>query len=365
MDQRIALLPPRWSDHLPGSIAWLEFKERCFSYARKLTGHTHANNQGLTPRLLSQAAYVAKFGVQPALHEDPGDYPEGADGAAIADHKELKEVFKFQRQMDPVLESNIEGSYPPHIRAMMEVNFSLDHLTLAEQFVRLDGHLPILAADIAWLQNQISTKWDRNESIEACTARQIQNLAYLNTAGQAPSSLQAIQWMWAAFTTTAQDRSDFISCMVRFREQRPLLAAQTPVNFGASVVTYVNNLLPAEREANVARRQANAVTEIPGGAAGDEPDQMMVFMALYARDPAAATAMFNRRSAAPAPAPAAAPVAAAAPAAAKKKQPPYCHTCGVPRNPAHHHPSDQCKTKAPGHRNDATFKNQLGGRPAY
>ncbi len=135
-------------------------------------------------------------------------------------------------------------------------------------------------------------------------------------------------------------------------------------------------MLPAEREANVARRQANAATEIPAGAADDEPDQMVALMALYARDPAAATAMFHRRSAAPtpahAPAPTTAPVAAAPSAAAakkkkkkKKKNSPYCHSCGVPRNLANYHPSDQCKTKTPSHRNKATFTNQLGGRPAY
>jgi hypothetical protein len=43
--------------------------------------------------------------------------------------------------------------------------------------------------------------------------------------------------------------------------------------------------------------------------AGKEPDQMVSLMALYARDPTAATAMYQRRKTA----------AAAAPAATKKK----------------------------------------------
>ncbi len=72
MEQRINILPPLWDPLLPGSIGWLKYKEFCFAYARKLTGHTHANGQGLSPRLLSQAAFVLKYGVQPVLHVDPG-----------------------------------------------------------------------------------------------------------------------------------------------------------------------------------------------------------------------------------------------------------------------------------------------------
>jgi len=149
-------------------------------------------------------------------------------------------------------------------------------------------------------------------------------------------------------------------------DRHPALADRTPVRFAAAVVSFVNTLLHAERAANVARRQANAATEVAAGDAGDEPDQLVALMALYARDPAAASAQFNRRTIA---APAAPAPAAVAPVAASKKKspphPPYCHTCGVHRIPARQHPSKECKTKAPGHRNEATFTNQLGGRPAY
>ena len=267
--------------------------------------------------------------------------------------------------MEPVLEDGVEGGYPGDVRALLEENFNLDHLTLEDQFVRLDGHLPITAANVTWLQNKIMSKWSKDEPIEAHTARQIQYLAYLDTAGQAPSALQAIEWMWRAFTSSSQDEADFASCMTRFLDRHPALADRTPVRFAAVVVSFVNNLLHAERAANVARRQANAATEVAVGDAGEEPDQLVALMALYATDPAAASAQFNRRTiTAPA-----APAAAAAPVAVPKKKspphPPYCHTCGVHRISARQHPSRECKTKAPGHRNEATFSNQLGGRPAY
>ena len=364
MAQRIAILPPLWDlEGLPRSIGWLQYKERCFAFAKKLTGHTHANGQGLAPRLLSQAAFQAKFGAPPALHDDPGPYPAGGDGAAIADHKELKDLFAFQRSMEPVLESGVEGGYPPDVRAMMEENFSLDHLTLEDQFVELDNHLPILAADVKWLHTNISSRWPRKETIEAFTARQLQYLTYLAMANQAPAALQAVDWMWKAFTSTPQDEADFASCRTRFLDRHPALADQTPVRFAAAVVSFVNTLLHAERAANVARRQANAATEVVAGDAGEEPDQLGVLMALYARDPAAASALYNRRTTAALAAPA--PAAAAPIAAPRKKHPPYCHTCGVHRITARQHHSKDCRTKAPGHRNEATFTNQLGGRPAY
>ena len=34
----------------------------------------------------------------------------------------------------------------------------------------------------------------------------------------------------------------------------------------------------------------------------------------------------------------------------------YCHSCG-----AGNHPSKKCKKKKPGHKNEATFKNLMGG----
>ena len=361
MDARNHMAKPVWDRSLPNSIALIKYLQHCARYAQQLTGHATQGGHGLKHRLFSAAEFLQRYGVAPEVIQRPEDLAANATAVDIENSKRLWDAYNLQQSMDGILEAAVEGGYPEYIRAMLEIDFSLDHLTLQEQLTQLRASLPTTAADIIWLRAEVSKPWAREEKIETCTAKQIQHLGFLTTIGQAPAPLESIQIMWSAFTSTAQDKSDFASCMVRFRDQRPALADQTPANFAVAVVAYVNNLLPAEREANVARKQANVATEIVAAPNVAEPE-LIAFMALMAKDAPAAVAYLKGRSATPAAAAAAAPAAAAPAAAAKTKY--YCHTCGVPRNPALRHHSKQCKNKVPGHRDDATFSNQLGGKPA-
>ena len=213
-------------------------------------------------RLFTLAAFQLKFGVPPVIYADPGPYPPGADAVAIANIKEEKQLFQLQQAMDGVLEGAVEDGWPGDIRAMLEIEFSLDHLMLVEQFEQLFAALVITAADIAWLRAEITKQWQRDVKIEAFTAKQLQYHGFLTLIGQALPPLDAIQAMWKAFNSTAQDKSDFANAMLRFLNRWPDLDDQTPANFAASIVTFVNNYLHAEREANLARRQANVAEEV-------------------------------------------------------------------------------------------------------
>ena len=334
---------------------------------------------GLKHRLFSAEAFQLKYGAPRAIIQRPGELAADATPVDIFNSKKLWDAYDLQQSMDGVLEAAVEGGYPSEIRAMLERDFTLDHLTLEEQCTQLSASHPTTAADIVWLMTEIAKPWSRDEKIETCTAKQLQYIGFLTTIGQAPAPLEAIRQMWSAYTSTAQDKADFASCMIRFREQRPALVDQTPDNFAASVIFYVNNLLPAEREANVARRLANSATEVIAAATDAEPE-LAAFRALMAKDAPAAAAFLRGRpapAAAAAAAPAAAPttnkssnksgappaaVAAAPPVAGRPR--PYCHTCGVPPLVKNQHFSNGCLTPKAGHNWDATYLNQMGGKKA-
>ena len=99
---------------------------------------------------------------------------------------------------------------------------------------------------------------------------------------------------------------------------------------------------------------------------------MGAFLALVAANPAAANSILRNATqhAAPVPAQAKAKKAGAPPAAAAAAPPPagrprpYCHSHGVPAIVANQHYSIGCKFPKPGHRYDATYENQLGGKSA-
>ncbi len=171
--------------------------------------------------------------------------------------------------------------------------------------------------------------------------------------------------MWTAYTSTAQDKSDFISCLLRFREQRPLLVAQTPANFAGAVVAYVNNLLPAEREANATRRQANAAEAIaaPVAVAAHVAAAAIVAPPQHQQQAAGRGAQNGRgaqqgrggRGA----------QGGRGPAAAPPGQPrAYCHTHGCPDPGQRGHHSIGCNTPGANHEWHATFDNQMGGKAA-
>jgi len=354
-----------WDHSLTDAMALDKSLENAGALAVSLTGHTTPDGRGVTHLLYTAPAFEAKYGQAPVVIADPGNHGDNDTAGQIANTKADQDKFNLQQRMKGVLTRAVETHWPPRIRAMIEVNHSLGHLLVHQQYANLKILLPITAKDIAVIKAEIVKPWQREIKIETATAHQLQCLAHLQDVGQQPAPLEAIQLMWAAYTSTALDKSDFISCMVRFLEQRPLLAQQTAVNFAASVVSYVNNLLPAEREANAARRQANAAEEVAApappapvaaAAAVAQPNQYQQHQQQHQH--AGRGAQQGRggrggRGGGRGP-------AAAAPAPPHPGQPrAYCHTHG-----ARGHYSVACRSPGPNHHWDATFANQMGGLAA-
>ena len=351
---------PKWDRSLPNSIAIRKYLQQCGEYAQRLI--STPGGHGLRHRLYSQAAYQLKYGgAPPVVYADPGAYPANADAVGIANIRETKQRVQLQETMDGVLEGAVEDGYPEEIRAMIEVDFSLDHLTLAEQFTDLLALLVMTAADIAWMKAEIMKPWVRDVKIEAFTSRQLQLHGFLTAIGQALPPLESIQAMWKAFNSSAQDKRDFAYVMVRFLERWPAIIDQTPANFAAVIVAFVNTLLHAEREANAAMMQANAAEQVLAPAA--HPVALAAAGAAAApvqqqhqQQPAGRGAHQGRggrggRGGGRGP---------AAPAPAGQPRP-YCHTHGSPAPGDRGHHSLGCRNPGPNHQWYATFIDQQGG----
>ena len=360
-----------WDVSLRDAFALAKSLEHAGQFAQSLTGHITPDGHGARHRLHSAVAFQAKYGQAAVVIANPGDHQDDDTAGRIANRKVQQDRFNLQQRMDGVLIRAVEMHWPKRIRAMIEVNHSLDHLFLHEQYSRLKVLLPITADDIDVLKADIIKPWKRDVKIETATAHQLECLANLEAIGQHPAPLEAIKLMWSAYTSTAQDRADFVSCMLRFRDQRPLLADQTPAHFAASIVVYVNNIMPAEREANATRKQANAAEEVAAPVAAAAVVAPVAAAAAVApqyqqqHQPAGRGAQQGRGAqhgrggrggrgggrGGRGPAPAGQPRA-------------YCHTHGAPAPGERGHHSNACWNPGANHNWDATFVNQLGGLAA-
>ena len=65
-----------------------------------------------------------------------------------------------------MLSNNFEGGLPSRIRALIELNHSIEHLTLEEQIDALIVTLPLRQVDIDFLGSQISKPYVAGTHIE-------------------------------------------------------------------------------------------------------------------------------------------------------------------------------------------------------
>jgi hypothetical protein len=356
-----------WDQSNPDGISLPRFKQHVSDIAKNI--EPTEDDNGLMYLIHDADDFEEITGVPPVIPVDPGAYPDNANPAAIANHKDLKETSKRHKLAGRVLRQVVIAALPQRIRSMLEQNYSVNHLTLIQMFAQLEEILVVQASDIIWLKDEMSKPWQREIKIETHTARQIQSFGHLESAGQAPAPMEAVALMWKSYTSTAGDHLDFSSCMTHFLLRWPAIDDQTPQHFAASIVLYVNTLLPAERVANNARRKAFAALEVTAGPVSQPVAAAVVATQQQQQQPlrggpggqqqrggqggrGARGGNGGRGQ-------------AAVPVAEPPGRPPYyCFTCGVPAEPYKLHHSAGCKKPAANHNWFATLANQMGGRPA-
>ena len=337
------------------------------TYAIQLTGPRTPDGWGLAHALYSPARFLATKGANPQPIADPGPYAANMVGGALENHKEAKSLFNTQETSLPVLSNAFESGLASRIRQIIEVDYSLDHLTLQEQIEALEAALPLRQADIEYLRAQIAAPYAANSPIESHVQSQLENLGHLARAGQAIPTLDAVAHMWRSFVSTSIDVEDFAAAKTQFLVQHGALGQQTPDNLAAFLINFVATQLAHHRSANQALRAVRSHAHAAVAASAIAP-VVTVIQPLAPQPPIAAPVVAvaqhagrggqGRRGGRGGRGAAGAPVGPP-PVPLPGAPPYYCWT----HAPCFHY-SVACRAPAVGHRWESTFVNQLGGAPA-
>ena len=366
MSESRSLKIPKWDQSIPDFLALRKLVAQFETFAIQLTGPKTADRQGLRWALFSAVRFQNATGNARIIIVDPGAFGAGMAGGALENHKAETKLFECQETNLPVLANAFESALPDRIRKIIEVNFSLDHLTLQEQIEALEAALPPKEADLDYLRNQIAAPFTSAVQIESHTQMQIQNLAHLAAAGQPIPPMDAVRRMWLSYTATAIDVEDFAQAKTQYLVLHGALGQQTPATLSAFLIDFVSNQLAHHRSANQALRAVRSHAHAAVAASAIAP-VVQVIHPLAPPPPVAAPAV-------------AVAVAQHQPghggrggrggrggAGAPLGPPPvplqgtpgfYCWTHGTC-----YHYSLTCKKPAAAHRWDATLANRLGGAP--
>ena len=151
-------------------------------------------------------------------------------------------------------------TWPTPIKRLREdANDTLHYCPLHVHYAALRLALPVSEADITKLKNAVTKPYN---IIDAFVKDQKNNIARLVANNHALNNAQALEFMQAAFISTAQDRADFQPCLDKFVMDHPLPAARTTDAFALAIIVYTTNVLPHFVAQNSVR-SAKAATENP------------------------------------------------------------------------------------------------------
>ena len=343
-------------------IAYKHFLPKILDAAAEASKFNSVDGFGLLWAVMTAAAFLAAYGAEPQPHVDPENPAAGADGAALVQWKYDKSQFTIQGAALEALRALWLSSIFPHLLKPMEVGRSLRTRTLVHMVTTLSAQLAVFKQeDFDWLNRELRVPYKIGNDVPSFLAQKQEYLLDLAEAGQPVNNMDAVALLQSLFPPRA-----YQLCWQEYAKEHGHIAGRTPANLSAFIIEYADqrlqhavgySALVAEELPHIGAPPVAAAAIVAAPTAA-EPE-LVAFLALMAKDAPAAAAYLRGKSV-PAAAPAAAP--AAVPAAAVKRF--YCHTCGVPRNKTLRHHSTDCKNKAPGHRNDATFEKQLGGKSA-
>jgi len=331
-----------FDETLPDHVAFKKVRSNILDAAIASNRAHTANFLGMAHQAVNPQDHQDILGAPAAPIQDPGDYVNG-DAAVMKNQEKNMARYVLQEKLNPSLRSSALAILPARIIRLAEVNGSTrHHLHLYDILDEIERKLPMTEADVISCRERVSKSYVRRTLIRPFVADQLAHLQYLTDAGQAMANMDAVKLMKAAYLSTQIDRVDFAPALTEYVREHGSLAAQTPASWAEFIVDFVDERLAAHAEANSARRrgQANSVTNEDSEEDGE--DYAKVFAAFIA---------FQNKAKAKLPAP------------AKTKTRLYCWTHGCIGH-ASGGKVKPCNNPGEGHKFEATFENQMGGKAA-
>jgi hypothetical protein len=326
-----------------------------------LTGAYTANGLGLSHEIVSPANHDAVLGVAADPIPNPGPFVAG-DAASIKNQERTMGMFDRQAKFAPVLRAAVIAVIPARLLRLAEIDGSLRHHEHTYHILdEIEEKLPFTESDAIRCRERVSEAYTRGALIRPFVADQLAHLQYLTDEGQGLANMDAIKLMKAAYLSTKVDQADFAPALSEFLQVHGDLGDQSPENWGAFIISFVEQRLTHHAEANAARRRGQAFAAAIGGPEyAMDAEDAAAYEKEHAKDYAAFVAFKNAAKSKANP-PMSNWVAPSGPPRAN--DPLYCWSHGCIGH-ASGGDTKKCLNPKPGHKYEAVYRNQMGGKKA-
>jgi len=341
-----------FDESLPDHVAFKKVRSNILD-AAIASNRTHtANFMGMAHQAVNPQDHQDILQVPADPIADPGDYVDGTPAEMKNQEKGMKR-YELQEKLNPSLRSAALAILPARIIRLAEVNGSTrHHLHLYDILDEIEAKLPMTEADVMSCRERVGKPYVRGTLIRPFVAEQLAHLSYLTDAGQEMANMDAVKLMKSAYLSTQGDRVDFAPALTEYVREHGALAAQTPASWGEFIITFVDERLAAHAEANSARRKGQAFAaasaspaSVPGTEEDDEEQAKDYAAFLVFKKTAAKSKALPPPSTGP----------------KQKRMRLYCwtHGCSGHASGGKFRP---CNKPGEGHKFEATFDNQMGGK---
>jgi hypothetical protein len=324
------------------TLAWSYIEPQLIDCAI-LTGKQNSlDGFGILFALMSPAAFQAFTGqaAQPRVHPDVFN---GAAAAIAQTSLDLK-AYEVQEAFIDGFKAEFIDSVFPHLLEHMKVGRSLHTRSLEYMFMDLRARLGILTkADVDHINIRLRMPYVFPENVLSFLSVKLNY--FRDLAG--PGALQPLPQSMKIDIIMSCFSDELMPCRIKFVSDYPVVANQTVENLCTAIVTFVNTVLPLTATRATLNMNAAAIHV-------SELDAIRLELA------EARLAISEMRAASAAvktPGGQAVPQRRPAISASDGPHVPFCWLHG----PCHHL-SKGCKGKQPGHKDHATWTNQLASK---
>ena len=336
---------------LPESLRLTKHINQCINLARDLTGHLTRDGHGIIHVVIGAVEFQARYNAEPDIKVTARPFQAG-DAVDQANARAAEDDFLTQQWAMAYMKSEVYRVWPSEwTRLRTNADDVVDHCPLHEHFAALRLLFVVNSADIDALKAAVSSPFIRGGNVAAHLREQVNNIARLAAMNHAVNNRDAVALIKSSFCSTKVDNEDMAPCFDKFVMDNPFEGDRTPARLTAAIQTFVQNVMPHFTEKRLLSARAHAVTEVinakkhdqaAANPVGDDDELVSELRAFLATQKTVAKANVNPP---------------------KKKVRLYCWTHGAIGH-ASGGKVKPCNKPGEGHIFEATFENQMGGKPA-
>ena len=345
MAEQDAQLIPIWDVTRSKNLAWLRHLPLLVDCAVSINQDISPDSNGVAFDLFTPAGFFAYFGTHPQPLPPMG--PAAGNAAQLAMWRVGNEDFRAQAKGRVTLRNIVVASVPKELLVPMQDQNRSIRLRTTEYIVStLSAQLGTLTQeDLAFLMRQLKEPYQVGTSVPSFLADWNASLLDLQRAGQPLPQVMATDTLMGCFG------SEFGTCWLTFVKDVPIIANRTVALLCAAITVFAVDALPL-----ITAQSAIGINQVTSQTAVLMKMQEQIDTLTQALAVEQAYTADRKRGVPPPPA-----------FAAKRKAPNrtlpmsarlFCWTHG----PCGTHTGEVCHNQLPGHKELATWNNQMGSK---